>query len=161
MTDLERFFRRLVVTLAATDPARLHQPLPLEAIHESIIPYRSHRRALGLESSEDYELVLLRLCAGEGGLARTEPEEVRARFAEELRNPSPDLAVLHQYENVLVSLRSAPLAQALEQAQEGLMDDPRTSHPFYWAAFIILGDGAKPLIPTTAIASAEVRPAGR
>ena len=114
MTDLERFFRRLVVTLAATDPARLHQPLPLKAIHESILPYRSHRRALGLESSEDYELVLLRLCAGEGGLARTEPEEVRARFAKELRNPSPDLAVLHQYENVLVSLRSAPLAQALE-----------------------------------------------
>jgi CHAT domain-containing protein len=54
-----------------------------------------------------------------------------------------------------------PLAAALEQAQEGLMDDPRTSHPFYWAAFIILGDGAKPLIPTSAIASAGVRPAGR
>jgi hypothetical protein len=46
-----------------------------------------------------------------------------------------------------------PLAQALEQAQEKLMDDPRTSHPFYWAAFIILGDGSKPLIPTTAIAA--------
>jgi len=28
------------------------------------------------------------------------------------------------------------------------MDDPRTSHPFYWAAFIILGDGAKPLVAT-------------
>ena len=54
-----------------------------------------------------------------------------------------------------------PLAGALEQAQEKLMDDPKTSHPFYWAAFIILGDGAKPLIPTTAIASADVRPAGR
>jgi len=40
-----------------------------------------------------------------------------------------------------------PLALALEQAQEKLMDDPRTSHPFYWAAFIILGDGAKPLVP--------------
>ncbi len=26
------------------------------------------------------------------------------------------------------------------------MDDPETSHPFYWAAFIILGDGAKPLV---------------
>ena len=40
-----------------------------------------------------------------------------------------------------------PLAGALEQAQEKLMDDPKTSHPFYWAAFIILGDGAKPLVP--------------
>jgi hypothetical protein len=39
-----------------------------------------------------------------------------------------------------------PLAAALEGAQRGLMDDARTSHPFYWAAFIILGDGAKPLI---------------
>ena len=39
-----------------------------------------------------------------------------------------------------------PLAQALEEAQRGLMDDAQTSHPFYWAAFIILGDGAKPLI---------------
>lgn len=45
-----------------------------------------------------------------------------------------------------------PLGQALEQAQEGLMNDAQTSHPFYWAAFIILGDGAKPLVPTTAIA---------
>ena len=54
-----------------------------------------------------------------------------------------------------------PLADALEQAQLKLMDDPKTSHPFYWAAFIILGDGARPLIPTTAIASAGVRPAGR
>jgi len=54
-----------------------------------------------------------------------------------------------------------PLADALAQAQVELMDDPRTSHPFYWAAFIILGDGAKPLIPTTAIAAASVSPAGR
>jgi CHAT domain-containing protein len=59
------------------------------------------------------------------------------------------------------ALPGQPLALALEQAQEKLMDDPKTSHPFYWAAFIILGDGAKPLIPTSAIASASVRPAGR
>ena len=39
-----------------------------------------------------------------------------------------------------------PLAGALEEAQESLMNDPKTSHPFYWAAFIILGDGAKPLV---------------
>ncbi len=46
-----------------------------------------------------------------------------------------------------------PIAQALEQAQEKLMDDPQTSHPFYWSAFIILGDGAKPLVPPTATAA--------
>jgi hypothetical protein len=107
VTDLERFFRRLVANLAASDPSRLHRPLPLEDIHGSIVPYRSNRRALHLESSEDYEMVLLQLCAGEGGLLRNEPEEARARFAEELRSPNPDLRVMHRFENVLVSLRSS------------------------------------------------------
>jgi hypothetical protein len=113
VTDLERFFRRLVANLAESDPARLHHPLPLEEVQGSIVPYRSNRRALHLESSEDYELVLLRLCAGEGGLVRTEPEEARARFAEEVRSPNPDLQVLQRFENVLLSLRSEPLARAL------------------------------------------------
>ena len=49
-----------------------------------------------------------------------------------------------------------PLAMALGNAQRGLMDDAQTSHPFYWAAFIILGDGAKPLIN-----SAPARVAGK
>ena len=106
MTDLERFFRRLVANLAGSDPALLHRPIPLEDIHQSIVPYRSNRRALQLESSEDYELVLLRLCAGEGELVRTEPEDARIRFEDELRSPNPDLDVLHRVEHVLISLRS-------------------------------------------------------
>jgi CHAT domain-containing protein len=48
-----------------------------------------------------------------------------------------------------------PLADALAGAQRGLMDDPDTSHPFYWAAFIILGDGAKPLVAGRAPAIAS------
>ncbi|HJS41682.1 MAG TPA: CHAT domain-containing protein [Sphingomicrobium sp.] len=46
-----------------------------------------------------------------------------------------------------------PLADALGDAQQQLMDDANTSHPFYWAAFIILGDGSKALVPTTAVAA--------
>jgi hypothetical protein len=49
-----------------------------------------------------------------------------------------------------------PLAQALADAQEKLMDDPDTSHPFYWAAFIILGDGAKPIVPARTASAAEL-----
>ena len=114
MTDLERFFRRLVANLAASDPARLHHPIPLDDVQQSIIPYRANRRALHLESSEDYEMVLLRLCAGEGNLVRTEPEEARARFVEELQSPNPDLDVLRKVEHVVISLRSDPLARALD-----------------------------------------------
>lgn len=113
MTDLERFFRGLVTSLAETDPSRLDQPIPIEDIHRSILPYRTNRRVLGLDSSEDYELVLLRLCAGEGNYVRTDPEEARLRFAEELASPNPDLAVLHQVEGATVSLRTEPLRRAL------------------------------------------------
>ena len=54
-----------------------------------------------------------------------------------------------------------PLSGALADAQADLMDDPKTSHPFYWAAFIILGDGAKPLIPAGAMAGIAGRQTGR
>ena len=114
MTDLQRLFRQLVRNLAATDSARLHRALPLTDIRGSIVPYRANRRALQLESSEDYELVLLQLCAGEGGFARTEPEEVRELFAAELRSANPDLGILQQHEHAVVSLEANPLAEALD-----------------------------------------------
>jgi predicted RNA-binding Zn-ribbon protein involved in translation (DUF1610 family) len=102
-----------VGNLASTDPARLHRPLPLTELQHDVLPYRANRRALELDTSEDYEMVLLRLCAGEGGLVRTEPEEARVRFAKELKTPNPDLAVLHAFENVVLTLRTDPLARAL------------------------------------------------
>lgn len=37
------------------------------------------------------------------------------------------------------------LATSLGSAQRSLMADAETSHPFYWAAFIVLGDGTKPI----------------
>ena len=127
MEDLERFFRQIVRTLAATDPARLHRPLPLTDLRNSIVPYRANRRALQLESSEDYELVLMRLCAGEGGFARTEPAEVRAEFEIEVGSSNPDLDIVHRHENAVVSLEPKPLALALNH-EPGLAFAP-PDHP--------------------------------
>lgn len=39
-----------------------------------------------------------------------------------------------------------PVATALRQAETALMDDAATSHPFYWAAFAVVGDGSRPII---------------
>jgi hypothetical protein len=124
VTDVERFFRRLVSNLAATDPARLRRPVPLDEISREILPYRANRRALQLDTSEDYELVLLRLCAGEESLVRIEPDEARARFAQEVRSPNPDLDVLHAFANVQVTLRAESLARALEAQPEGSYAPP-------------------------------------
>jgi hypothetical protein len=113
VTEVERFFRRLVSTLAASNPARLQSPLPLDDITGSVLPYRSHRRALELDTVEDYEAVLLRLCAGESDLVWTEPEDARERFVEESRSNNPDLTVLYAFENVQLSFRPEPLLWAL------------------------------------------------
>ncbi|KAB2854875.1 MAG: CHAT domain-containing protein, partial [Sphingopyxis terrae] len=44
------------------------------------------------------------------------------------------------------------VADALWTTQSQLMNDQQTSHPYYWAGFAIIGDGAQPLLhglPTT------------
>lgn len=42
-----------------------------------------------------------------------------------------------------------PTVTALRMSQRQLMDDPNTSHPFYWSAFATVGDGEIPVIRTT------------
>jgi hypothetical protein len=104
MTDLERLFRQLVLNLSIMDPSRVRESLVLREIRDTIVPYRANRRALGIESSEDYELALMSLCAGTGGYARTEPESIRAAFADEIESPNPDLTLLQQHEHVSLTL---------------------------------------------------------
>ena len=112
MNDLDRIFRQIVVNLTATNPDRLRLPLSLAEIRDSIVPYRANRRALQIESSEDYEVALIRLCAGEGGLATIEPAEVQEEFASELVSPNPDLTIIHKHEKAVVSLNPDALARA-------------------------------------------------
>ena len=51
---------------------------------------------------------------------------------------------------LITGLFSAPpgtaAGQALREAQVKLMDDANTSHPYYWAAFAIVGDAERPLL---------------
>ena len=39
-----------------------------------------------------------------------------------------------------------PITGALRRAQIALMDDPATSHPYYWAGFAVIGDGTRPVV---------------
>jgi CHAT domain-containing protein len=43
-----------------------------------------------------------------------------------------------------------PVATALRDAETALMDRPETSHPYYWAGFALVGDGAAPLLAASA-----------
>ena len=58
--------------------------------------------------------------------------------------------------------RTESLGRAMRASQRELMDDPLTSHPFYWAGFAIIGDGERQLlgdVADNALAIAE-KPAG-
>ena len=52
-------------------------------------------------------------------------------------------------ERLISGLFTAPpgtgTAGALRVAQRALMDDPDTSHPYYWSGFAVVGDGAAPI----------------
>lgn len=56
-------------------------------------------------------------------------------------------------QRLITGLFSAPagegMATALRQSQRSLMDDLDTSHPFYWAAFALVGDGERALVQKT------------
>ena len=46
------------------------------------------------------------------------------------------------------------VAAALRNSQQELMNDPETSHPYYWSGFAIVGDGARPFLETQTSAGA-------
>lgn len=116
--DIDRLFRHVARTLLATNPERLQQPVSIGELVSALAPYRTSRRALGVDTSEDYELLLLRFASGEGGFAHTEPDPVRVRFASEVRSPNPDLSVLREFRDAVFVLQPAPLARMLTGASD-------------------------------------------
>lgn len=92
MADLERFFERLVRNVIAINPTRVKEPIRVLDIKATVMPYRTNRRALALESAEEYEELLVRLCAEEGGLVTTDPPEVSEWCQRQMSSLSPDLS---------------------------------------------------------------------
>jgi hypothetical protein len=113
MSDLDRFVHVLVEALRARDPAGVHRPLAVGDLRGSVLPYRLHRTALGLSAAEDYDLLVLRLCAEEGGFVRTFPPEVAERCREEVTGPNPDLRLVEELGAATIQIGAASLARVL------------------------------------------------
>jgi hypothetical protein len=131
VTDLERFAAVLLAEWQA-ESGRPDLPINVGGLIDRILPYRAARKALALETSEDYELLVLRLVAEEAGLVLTEPAEAAEMARETLSSKIPDL-------DVMALLRSASLT---------MTDDA-----------IARLDGVRPLPPTNpAPATSPSRP---
>lgn len=120
MTDLERFFERLVRNVAAVDQQRVRQPIAVVDIKTRLLPYRTNRRALGLEASEDYEELLVRLVSGEGGLVTTTPQDVADWCARQMASLTPDLSGIPGQAAATITVNSEALARIFGAKGESL-----------------------------------------
>lgn len=62
--------------------------------------------------------------------------------------PAPDDfdATRRLMTGMFASAPGSAITRALREAQIALMDDPQTSHPYYWAGFAVIGDGTRPVV---------------
>lgn len=116
MDELTRFARQLVERLA-TRPEGVNRPVSVAEVRKSVLPYRAQRRALGLESVEDYETVLLRLVAEERGYVKTLPAAAALRCREELAQSNPDLSLLEELADSTIQVTSLAAGKIVGDGQ--------------------------------------------
>jgi hypothetical protein len=105
--DVERLFERLVEVLAGHAPHLLDDTISVSDLYERIVPYRTHRSSLGFDTNQDYEMALLRLLAGEHGLAELEQEDARQALGMEARSVNPNPGAFRAYGAARVRLNPA------------------------------------------------------
>src|SRR3954470_7914941 len=103
MDNLDRMYRHLVRTIRAKFPQYLAQPFDVTALQQTILPYRLHRRELGLETNEDYEITLSELLAGERDYLIVD-DRMRDALKAELKAVNPDPTAFKQFGPAMVAL---------------------------------------------------------
>lgn len=122
MTDpaqlLGRFHSVLVQEIRQAAPRYLDGPFTVAEIYQELVPYRSHRDAIGVEMNGDYEDALLRLLSGEGDFLIIESGVAQRALREELQLSNPNTGLFRDYAAVDVRLNPEKLADS------GNMGDP-------------------------------------
>lgn len=124
MDALERMFHVLVRTLRERNPALLTAPFTVGELHSQILPYRHFRRELGLETNQQYELVLMEMLTGARGLLDVD-ERLRDELGKELASGHPEPSRVREFADAHVSVNAA--AQA--RVPEARSPSPRSSTP--------------------------------
>ncbi|MEI2719639.1 MAG: zinc ribbon domain-containing protein [Gemmatimonadales bacterium] len=141
MTDLERLAAALLAQWR-TEGGPVDGPIAVGSILDRTMPYRVARRLLGIDVSEDYEALLLRLVAEEEGLVVVEPSDAAEMARTTMAARIPDL-------DVLQLLRSATVT-----FQPGKRDAPRRRPPAPAAGTdraVAVGPARGPAVPEPAV----------
>lgn len=120
MDNLDRMYRHLVRTIRARFPQYLTQPFDVTTLQSTILPYRLHRRELGFESNDEYEITLTELLAGIRDYLVVD-ESMRETLKGELAARNADPAAYKQFLSATVALSPSAL-----RSLEAGPDDPST-----------------------------------
>lgn len=113
ITELEALFRQLVREIVAAEPDRVRSPISVGEVTGTFLPYRVARRKLEVHAADEYELLLVRLFAGEGNMVHLEDPLVRDRFAAQAASTLPDLDILRRAADARFTFWTEALAYAL------------------------------------------------
>lgn len=103
MDDLDRVFHRLVSNIRHRHSEYLTLPFTVQELYETLIPYRHHRRELGIETNQDYEIAMMRLLSGERDYLLAD-QSMRDKLKAELESQHMDPGAFREFAGSKVSL---------------------------------------------------------
>ena len=106
---VERLHRVLIDEIAKRQPDYLDRPFTVAEIYQSLVPYRSHRDAIGVQMNGDYEDALLRLLAGAGDFVVLESPSALGEIRKELESRNPNTGLFREFPDAAVRLNQDAL----------------------------------------------------
>jgi len=152
MDSLDRLFKHLVRSIRQSYPQYLNQPFEVAELYQTIMPYRHHRRELGLDTNQDYEMALLELLSGSRGYLVVE-DRMRDALQRELKSPNPDPGAFREFATSQVSLAPDAVRQ-LENAADVATPATSTARQSTSAAEPQRASGARQSVGAAASATA-------
>lgn len=146
--QLDQLFRVLVRRIRDLRPEHLSRPFEVGEIQRTFAPYRTTRGEVGVESAEDYEVLLLRLLSGERGYVFAD-DVMQDDLRREMESGNPDLRALHAYGTAKATLAQHAMRQVLESspapsaAHEGAASESQP-HESTVAPAVLAADQAAP-----------------
>jgi predicted RNA-binding Zn-ribbon protein involved in translation (DUF1610 family) len=145
MDDLDRIFHRLVSNIRHRHSEYLTLPFTVQELYETLIPYRHHRRELGIETNQDYEIAMTRLLSGERDYLLAD-QSMRDKLKSELESANMDPGAFREFAASKVSL--AP--EALRRIRALTASGPDTGVP--------AAAPAQPAAPSSGAAASPASP---
>jgi predicted RNA-binding Zn-ribbon protein involved in translation (DUF1610 family) len=127
MDDLDRVFHRLVSNIRHRHSEYLTLPFTVQELYETLIPYRHHRRELGIETNQDYEIAMTRLLSGERDYLLAD-QSMRDKLKSELESPHMDPGAFREFATSKVSLAPEALRR-IKALTVASPDEPAQAAP--------------------------------